>query len=212
VFSAVAAGTGRLLHVACGDWGADASGGAATRTARPARGRPADAPRQLACRSRRSRQLEQSAARLATRLARLRPGVRWPGLFGLAVVSWLLDSVNLTAVIVAVGLGCRQEWPRSTFWSRRPASRSRSSRVVPAWRRPVCRGRRSWRCGRYQPAGPVAARSGDLWRVDPHQPEEHHRAVSTVSHRPFRVAGREVDRWPGSANGPVAGMVISTSG
>lgn len=55
------------------------------------------------CRSRRSARLEQSAARLTARLALLRPGVRWLGLFGLAVVSWLLDYVTLSAVLVAVG-------------------------------------------------------------------------------------------------------------
>lgn len=55
------------------------------------------------CRASRAVRLEQSAARLADRLALLRPGRRWLGLFGLAVVSWLLDYVTLSAVIVAVG-------------------------------------------------------------------------------------------------------------
>ncbi|GAB2995239.1 flippase-like domain-containing protein [Amycolatopsis acidiphila] len=93
-----------VVLVACGGWGVLTHPAVLRRGLHgllEAAGRiPLGCP---TCRSRRSQRLEQSAARLATRLALLRPGIRWLGLFGLAVVSWLLDYVTLTAVIVAVG-------------------------------------------------------------------------------------------------------------
>jgi uncharacterized protein (TIRG00374 family) len=56
------------------------------------------------CRETRRRRIEQSANRLATRLALLRPGTgRWLLLVALATVSWLLDFLTLTAVVLAVG-------------------------------------------------------------------------------------------------------------
>jgi hypothetical protein len=57
------------------------------------------------CRAERSRKIEQSAQRLATRLALLRPGgLRWLGFVALAALSWTLDYLTLTAVVAAVGL------------------------------------------------------------------------------------------------------------
>lgn len=55
------------------------------------------------CRQHRTEQIEQSASRLANRLALLRPGARWLNLFGLALVSWLLDYLALSSVLTAVG-------------------------------------------------------------------------------------------------------------
>jgi uncharacterized protein (TIRG00374 family) len=57
------------------------------------------------CRKARGKRVEESAQRLAGRLALLRPGgVRWLVLIALAAISWMLDYLTLTAVVAAVGL------------------------------------------------------------------------------------------------------------
>jgi hypothetical protein len=62
------------------------------------------------CRQARAERIEQSAQRLATRIALLRPGGgRWLVLVGLATLSWLLDYLTLIAVVGAVGVPV--PWP-----------------------------------------------------------------------------------------------------
>ncbi|HEX3789675.1 MAG TPA: lysylphosphatidylglycerol synthase transmembrane domain-containing protein [Pseudonocardiaceae bacterium] len=56
------------------------------------------------CRKSRNQQAVTRAARVAERLALLRPGgARWLLLVALATVSWLLDYLTLAAVVAAVG-------------------------------------------------------------------------------------------------------------
>jgi putative heme transporter len=62
------------------------------------------------CRQARAERIEQSAQRLATRVALLRPGGgRWLVLVGLTMVSWLFDYLTLVVVVVAIGLPV--PWP-----------------------------------------------------------------------------------------------------
>lgn len=62
------------------------------------------------CRRARAERIEQSAQRLAVRIALLRPGGgRWLVLVGLTVLSWLFDYLTLIAVVVAVGVPV--PWP-----------------------------------------------------------------------------------------------------
>lgn len=62
------------------------------------------------CRRARAERIEQSAQRLATRIALLRPSPgRWLALVGLTVVSWLFDYLTLIVVVAAVGVPV--PWP-----------------------------------------------------------------------------------------------------